>query len=79
MTDKDIKNGLVVSTTKEVGALIRQVRNEAGFKQLDVAGMFGSGNRFIVEAENGKETIQAQKLIDLLGMVGLEMVIRKKT
>ena len=53
-------------------------RNEVGFKQLELAGMFGSGNRFIVDAEKGKESIQAQKLIDLLGLLGLEVVIRKK-
>ncbi|MDP2109550.1 MAG: transcriptional regulator [Thiobacillus sp.] len=76
--DPNIDNGRVVSTTEEIGSLIRLVRNEQGMNQMVVAGIFGSGNRFISDAENGKKTIQAQKLLDLLGMVGLEVVIRRK-
>jgi len=78
MSDSIFENEAVVSSTREIGLLIRQVRNEVGFKQLELAGMIGSGNRFIVDAEKGKESIQAQKLIDLLGLLGLEVVIRKK-
>lgn len=74
----DIDEGRVVSTTEEIGRLIRLVRNEQGVNQMMVAGMLGSGNRFISDAENGKKTIQAQKLLDLLGLVGLEVVIRRK-
>jgi hypothetical protein len=76
--DPNIDKGMVVSTTEEIGGLIRLVRNEQGINQMVAAGMFGSGNRFISDAENGKKTIQAQKLLDLLGMVGLEVVIRRK-
>lgn len=76
--DLNIDKGMVVSTTEEIGSLIRLVRNEQGLNQMMVAGMFGSGNRFISDAENGKKTIQAQRLLDLLGMVGLEVVIRRK-
>lgn len=76
--DTSIDEGMVVRTTEEIGSLIRLVRNEQGINQMVVAGMFGSGNRFISDAENGKKTIQAQKLLDLLGMVGLEVVIRRK-
>ncbi len=76
--DTNIDQGLVVSTTEEIGSLIRLVRQEQGINQQVAAGMFGSGNRFISDAENGKKTLQAQKLLDLLGMVGLEVVIRRK-
>lgn len=76
--DPSIDKGRVVHTTEEIGSLIRLVRNEQGINQMVVAGMFGSGNRFISDVENGKKTVQAQKLLDLLGMVGLEVVIRRK-
>lgn len=78
MMSPDIDKGSVVSTTEEIGSLIRLVRKEQGISQMVAAGMSGSGNRFISDAENGKKTIQAQKLLDLLGMVGLEVVIRRK-
>lgn len=74
----DIDNGIVVESTEEIGSLIRLVRKEQGIKQVGAAGLFGSGNRFISEAENGKKTLQAQKLIDLMNMVGLEVVVRRK-
>ena len=74
----NIGSGVVVSSTEEIGRLIRMVRNEQGINQMVVAGMFGSGNRFVSEAENGKKTIQAQKLLDLLSMVGLEVIVRRK-
>ncbi|MCC7228066.1 MAG: transcriptional regulator [Burkholderiaceae bacterium] len=74
----DIDNGIVVESTEEIGSLIRLVRKEQGIKQVVAAGLFGSGNRFISEAENGKKTLQAQKLIDLMNMVGLEVVVRRK-
>jgi hypothetical protein len=46
--------------------------------QIDVAGLAGFGNRFIVELEKGKETVQMQKAMDVLALLGLELVIRKK-
>ena len=76
--DPNIENGVVVSSTEEIGGLLRMVRNEQGINQMVVAGLFGSGNRFVSDAENGKTTIQAQKLLDLLSMVGLEVIVRRK-
>ncbi|MET3105237.1 HTH-type transcriptional regulator/antitoxin HipB [Oxalobacteraceae bacterium GrIS 2.11] len=76
--DANLDQGTVVGSTEEIGDLIRQARKEQGINQVLAAGMFGSGNRFISDAENGKKTIQAQKLLDLLAMVGLEIVIRRK-
>jgi len=76
--DPNIESGMVVSSIQEIGGLIRMVRKEQGINQMVVAGLFGSGNRFVSDAENGKKTIQAQKLLDLLSMVGLEVVVRRK-
>jgi transcriptional regulator with XRE-family HTH domain len=67
-----------ITSTQEIGALIKKARKESNLKQSDIAGLMACGNRFIIEAENGKPTMQAQKMIDLLNLVGLEIVIRKK-
>lgn len=69
---------VVVKTTKEIGALISNARKSAKITQLEISGLLNCGNRFIVDAEKGKETLQAQKLIDLLNMVGLELLVREK-
>lgn len=67
-----------VKSVHELGALIRQVRKSQRLTQEDLSGLAGFGNRFIIDLERGKETVQAQKVIDLLGLLGLELVIRKR-
>jgi HTH-type transcriptional regulator/antitoxin HipB len=78
MMNTTLDTGVVIGSTEEIGSLIRKARTEQGMNQIMTAGLFGSGNRFISDVENGKKTIQAQKLLDLLDMVGLEVVIRRK-
>ena len=67
-----------VKSVHELGSLIRQVRKSQRLTQEDLSGLAGFGNRFIIDLERGKETVQAQKVIDLLGRLGLELVIRKR-
>lgn len=52
---------------------MRSQRARLALRQLDVAGLGNTGNRFIVEVENGKPTVQLQKVLDLLD---LEVVVR---
>lgn len=47
-------------------------------RQLDVAGLGNTGNRVIVDIENGKPTVQLQKVLDLMDLLGLEVVIQEK-
>lgn len=65
-------------TTASVGALVRVVRKEQGLTQLDLAGLAGFSNRFIIDLERGKETVQMQKALDVLALLGLELVVRRK-
>lgn len=62
----------------ELGELVEAVRKRQGLTQLDVSGLAGLGNRFMVDLEKGKETIQMQKVLNVLAQLGLEVVIRKK-
>jgi HTH-type transcriptional regulator/antitoxin HipB len=72
-------NSLKIVDTKSLGELMRAQRKALGLTQLDIAGVGNSGNRFIVELEAGKPTVQFQKTLDTLNLLGLEMVIREKT
>jgi len=72
-------DGLKIIDTKSLGELIRAQRKALGLTQLDIVGVGNSGNRFIVELEAGKPTVQFQKTLDTLNLLGLEMVIREKT
>lgn len=67
-----------IRSSIELGAVIREQRKRLALKQLDLAGLGNTGNRFIVEVENGKPTAQIQKVLDLLDLLGLELVVRPK-
>lgn len=67
-----------VRSSMELGALIREQRKRLALKQLDLAGLGNTGNRFIVDLENGKPTVQLQKVLDLMDLLGLEVVVRTK-
>ena len=62
-------------STAEIGKLIQSERKRQGITQLQLAGMAGTGIRLISDIENGKETIQVQKLIKVLHTLGLGVFI----
>ncbi len=71
-------NEKVVRNSRDLGSITREQRKRQGMIQLDIAGMANTGNRFIVELEQGKPTVQLQKVLDVLDLLGLELVVRAK-
>ncbi|WP_422647953.1 Helix-turn-helix transcriptional regulator [Cupriavidus sp. H18C1] len=71
--------GIVVHSSAELGAAIRQRREQLELKQTDLAGLGGTGNRFVIELERGKPTVQLQKVLDIMDLLGLEVVVKPKT
>jgi len=67
-----------VKSSAELGAIIRRARKSQGLTQLDVAGLGNTGNRVIVDIENGKPTVQLQKVLDLMELLGLELAVKQK-
>ena len=67
-----------IRSSVELGAVIRDQRRRLALRQLDLAGLGNTGNRFIVDLENGKPTVQLQKVLDLMDLLGLEVVVRTK-
>ena len=61
-----------------MGAAVRAQRKRLALKQLDIAGLGNTGNRFIVDLESGKPTLQLQKVLNTLDLLGLELVLRAK-
>lgn len=68
----------VIRSSTELGAVVRQQRKKLALKQLDIAGLGNTGNRFVVELEQGKPTLQLQKVLDVIDLLGLEVVVRPK-
>jgi HTH-type transcriptional regulator / antitoxin HipB len=67
-----------VRSSEELGVYVRAQRKLLGLKQLEVAGLGNTGNRFIIELESGKPTLQLQKVLDIIDLLGLELTVRPK-
>ena len=65
-------------STKDIGLLIKTTRKAQGVTQEQLAGVANTGIRFISDLENGKPTIQVNKLLNVLSAVGLGMYIFSK-
>ena len=59
----------------EIGKLVQSERKRQGITQLQLAGLAGTGIRLISDIENGKETVQVQKLLKVLHTLGLGLFV----
>ena len=60
-----------MSSVKELGALVAKVRKAQGISQLELSQAADVGRRFVVELEDGKETIQAGKMLKGMSVLGI--------
>lgn len=60
---------------KELGTRIKVRRKELGITQAYLAAISGTGIRFIIELEQGKPTVQLNKVLDVLSALNLTMNI----
>ncbi len=67
-----------IHTSQELGEFIKQYRTSQNMLQADIVGLANTGNRFIVDLEKGKPTLQLQKVLDVLDLIGLEVIVRRK-
>ena len=67
-----------IHTAADLGRLVRARRKQQTLTQIDIAGLGNTGNRFIVDLENGKPTVQLQKTLDIMALLGLEVIVRAK-
>lgn len=67
-----------VRTSQELGEFIKQYRISQKMLQADIVGLANTGNRFVVDLEKGKPTLQLQKVLDVLDLIGLEVIVRRK-
>ena len=65
--------GFAMDTMKEVGVFVAETRRQQGITQLELSLAADVGRRFVVELEEGKETLQAGKLLKVLSVLGIEL------
>lgn len=64
-----------IQSPSDLGKAVRAARRAAGVRQQDLAGVAGVGERFIVELEAGKPTIQLGKLLQVIAALGHSLSI----
>ena len=62
-------------TTAQIGKLIRDTRKSIGVTQKDLALTSGTGIRFIIDLENGKETCEIGKALSILNTLGIKITL----
>ena len=62
-------------TAAQIGKLIRDTRKSIGVTQKDLALTSGTGIRFIIDLENGKETCEIGKALSILNTLGIKITL----
>ncbi|PLX95232.1 MAG: transcriptional regulator [Desulfuromonas sp.] len=57
----------------DLGALIRQKRKEDGLTLHDAAALCGVSHVFLSALENGKESVQLNKVLQVAACLGIEL------
>jgi y4mF family transcriptional regulator len=58
-----------------IGAKIRSIRKAQGVSQETLAGLAGTGQRYISELERGKETARIREMLKVLDALGAGLYI----
>ena len=67
-----------IKNTEDLGRVVREARKAQKLSQDDLAGMAGTGRRFIVDLEKGKETVQFGKVLRVLATLGVSVASIRK-
>ena len=62
-------------TTSEIGQKVKITRKRQGLTQPTLAMVAGTGLRFIVDLEAGKNTCQIGKVLQVLSALGMNIAI----
>lgn len=63
----------------DLGALIRTERKRQGLTQTDLAGLSGVGITFLSQLENGKETAEIGKALNVLATLGIDLFAESRS
>ena len=66
-------------TPQQIGHIIRRTRKDLGVTQRDLALTSGTGLRFIIELEKGKETCEIGKALTVLQTLGIKLTLTPPT
>lgn len=62
-----------ITSTLSISEAVKNRRKKQGLTQVETAAMCNVGARFFSELENGKETLQINKVLHCLEMLGINL------
>ncbi len=62
-------------TPQDIGKLIRDTRKRLGVTQKNLALTSGTGLRFVIDLEKGKETCEIGKALTVLQTLGIKLTL----
>ena len=62
-------------TPEQIGSMIRDTRKRLGVTQKDLALTSGTGLRFVIDLEKGKETCELGKSLRVLQTLGITLTL----
>ena len=62
-----------------IAAAVREARRRHGLTQAALAGLSGTGARFVNELERGKPNVALSKVVAVLSALGLRLEVRGET
>lgn len=68
----------IILNPKDLGLVVRDARKAQGLSQDDLAGITGTGRRFIGDLEGGKPTAQLGKVLHVLSALGVALNATQK-
>ncbi len=68
-----------IRSTRDLGMLIRNERKAQGYTQTELAGLSGTGITFLSNLENGKETAEIGKALNVANMLGIDLFASRRS
>jgi HTH-type transcriptional regulator / antitoxin HipB len=67
-----------IQNAADLGRIVARQRKVQGLTQAELAGLALTGTRFISDLENGKGTVQFDKVMHILNLLGLDVLILER-
>jgi y4mF family transcriptional regulator len=74
----DSVSAVPIASAHDLGQLVRQVREQRKLSQQAFADLAGVGRRFISELENGKATLEFDKVLQVASACGIDVQARPR-
>ncbi|RSB60944.1 transcriptional regulator [Rhizobium pisi] len=68
-----------LDSTKDLGNMVRRLRESRKLSQQEFADLAGVGRRFLSELENGKPTLEFAKVLQVAQAAGISLLVRDRS